>query len=303
MDGDLMTIGIIGATGTVGPNVVDAVLAAGEKVRVITRDPDRARLALPPGIDIQHADLSSHDEVVRATDQLSSLLLLTSHAFDMADLQLRILRAVRRSEVRVVKVSGTSSAVTPHGPYVGRQHWEVERVLEGSGQPYTIVRANAFMQTIVDSIVLPSVRARGTIPNAIGDAGLSMVDAADVGASLAAVLVSDAYQGRTLMLTGPSTVTYADIAKELSERAHLRIPLTPTSPASVRGLLESTGTPGWEAEHFGEMYELFATGHCEFVTEDVTTLLGRAPRSLPAYLDAHTARLQLGMLARNSTLT
>ena len=31
--------------------------------------------------------------------------------------------------VRIVKLSGTSSAITPDGPYACRAHWEIERVL------------------------------------------------------------------------------------------------------------------------------------------------------------------------------
>ena len=47
----------------------------------------------------------------------------------MADLQLRVIRELRRTGIRIVKLSGTSSAITPDGPYACREHWEVERVL------------------------------------------------------------------------------------------------------------------------------------------------------------------------------
>jgi uncharacterized protein YbjT (DUF2867 family) len=68
----------------------------------------------------------------------------------MADLQLRIIRTLRRSGIKIVKLSGTSTAITPDGPYACREHWEIEQVLAGSDQPYVILRPNAFMQTLID---------------------------------------------------------------------------------------------------------------------------------------------------------
>ena len=64
--------------------------------------------------------------------------------------------------IKIVKLSGTSTAIIPDGPYACREHWEIEQVLAGSDQPYVILR-----------------------PNAIGMAGISLVPA-----------VREAYQRR-----------------------------------------------------------------------------------------------------------
>ena len=82
------------------------------------------------------------------------MFLLSPHSFGMADLQLGVIRTLRRTGVRIVKLSGTSSAITPDGPYVCRQHWEIERVLAESGQPYVILRPNSFMQVLVGRLMI-----------------------------------------------------------------------------------------------------------------------------------------------------
>ena len=87
--------------------------------------------------------------------------------------------------IKIVKLSGTSTAIIPDGPYACREHWEIEQVLAGSDQPYVILRPNAFMQTLIDQIMFPAVRASRAIPNAIGMAGISLVPA-----------VREAYQRR-----------------------------------------------------------------------------------------------------------
>lgn len=95
-----MNVGVIGGTGTLGPHIVRALIDRGVRPRVITRDAERAADALPAAVDLVATDIYSHDDVVRATSDLDSLLLLSSHAIDMTDLQLRIIRAVRQTPTR-----------------------------------------------------------------------------------------------------------------------------------------------------------------------------------------------------------
>lgn len=287
-----MTVAVIGATGTIGPYIVDSLLRRETDVRVLARDAERARGLLDPRCDIHQTDIADHDALLAASAGVDSVLLLTSHAHDMSDLQLRIIRALRRSDVRIVKISGTSSAIHPDGPYTCRQHWEVEHVLGASGMRHVILRPNAFMQTLIGQILLPAVRAAGSVPNPIGSAGISFIDARDIADVAAVVLTDAAWEGRTLVLTGPRSVTYDQIAAALSEGYGVPATTVPSSPAIVRESLTARGVPAWEAEHFEEMYEMFARGESEFVTDTVAEVTGHEPRTVEAYLAENAATLQ-----------
>lgn len=94
-----MTVAVIGATGTIGPHIVRSLQARDATIRVITRDAERARTLLAGPIEIRETDITDHDSIIDAAAGASSLLLLTSHAHDMTDVQLRIIRALRRSGV------------------------------------------------------------------------------------------------------------------------------------------------------------------------------------------------------------
>ena len=279
-----MTVAVIGATGTVGPFAVASLLARGADVHVLSRDADRAKSVLAPGPQITPVDIGDHNQIIAACAGAASLLLLTSHAHDMADLQLRIIRALRRTGIKIVKISGTSSAVNPDGPYALRQHWETETILQASGQPFVTLRPNAFMQTLIGQIMLPAVRAAGAVPNAIGGAGISFIDARDVGDCAATVLTTDAWDGQTLVLTGPRAVTYAEIAATIGRLTGQQVAVSDITPADVRATLAAGGTPRWEAEHFEEMYEMFRRGESEFVSGDVERVTGHPPRTVEAYL-------------------
>jgi NAD(P)H dehydrogenase (quinone) len=279
-----MTTLLLGATGNVGPHVVTALLERGVTPRVLTRNAQRAAAILPDGCDVVAGDPADDDTVAAAASGAASVFLLTEHAHDMTDLQLRVIRALRRCGALIVKLSGTSSAINPDGPYTCRQHWEIEQVLAASGQPHAIVRPNGFMQTLIGNIMLPAVRSTGTIPNAIGTAGISLIDARDIGDVCAAVLTEADWAGRTLVLTGPRPVTFGQIAGLLSTETGKHVGTVEITPADVRQSLLARGMPEWEAEHFEEMYQLFRDGRSEFVTTDVERVLGRAPRTVEDYL-------------------
>jgi uncharacterized protein YbjT (DUF2867 family) len=293
MPASSMPVLVVGATGTVGPHVVRALTDQQVPVRALARNADRARGLLPDGTDVRPGDPGRDDDLLAAASGAAALFLLTSHGHQMADLQLRIIRAVRRTGIRIVKLSGTSSAIHPDGPQACRQHWEIEQVLAASGQPHVILRPNAFMQTLIDQIMLPAARDTGAILNPIAAAGISFISARDVGACAARVLTDTSWDGQTLALTGPRAVTFGQIAGIIAVRTGREVATREITPADVRRGLEARGVPRWEAEHFEEMYQLFRDGRSEFVTGDVARLLGRPPTTVEDHLGAHTGLADL----------
>ncbi|GAA1942580.1 SDR family oxidoreductase [Microbacterium deminutum] len=280
-----MPVLVLGATGNVGPHVVNELDALGESVRVLVRDAGRARALLGDDAEVIGGDATDPAVLASALDGVESVFLLTPHAFDMSDFQLRVIRELRRTGIRIVKLSGTSSAITPDGPHACRQHWEIERVLEASGQPFVILRPNSFMQVLVGRLMLPALRATGRIMNPLGSAGISLIDARDVGAVAARVLTGHDWDGQTLALTGPRAITYPEIAQLVSARTGSAVDVVDITPGDVRTSLVARGTEEWEADHFAEMYELFRAGESEFVTDTVQQVTGRPPRTVEAYLD------------------
>lgn len=213
-----MSVLVLGATGNVGPHVVSELSALGENPRVPVRDAARARTMLGEHVDVVAGDVTDQAALAGAIDGVDSVFLLSPHSFAMADLQLGVIRALRRTGIRIVKLSGTSSAITPDGPYACREHWEIEQVLHDSGQPFVILRPNSFMQVLVGQLMMTALRATGTVVNPIGTAGISLIDARDVGAVAARVLTRHDWDGRTLVLTGPRPVGYAELAQLASAR-------------------------------------------------------------------------------------
>lgn len=279
-----MTVLAVGATGTVGPHVITSLTERGAAVRVLTRNAERARTLLPAGIDLRQGDPGVPNDLLDAAEGAGALFLLTSHDPTMADIQLRIVRTLRHTDIRIVKLSATSSAVNPDGPDTCRQHWEIEQVLAAGGKPYTILRPNAFMQTLIDKMVLPAARNTGVVPNAIGRAGVNLIDARDVGACAAEALCSSRWDGHTMVLTGPRAVTFPELANIVGESIGKPVRTKDVMPADIRRTLEKQRMPGWEARHSEEMFELFRNGRSEFISDDLETMIGRPPYTVERYI-------------------
>ena len=279
-----MTVLVMGATGNVGRHVVSALAAQGTATRVITRDASRARKVLGEGFEVVQGDTADEADLLAAADGVESLFMLTPHGFDAAGLQMRVVRALRRTGVRVVKVSGMSAAIRPDGPHACRQHWEVEQVLAASGQPHVVLRPNAFMQVLIDQIMLPALGATGAIPNPLASSGISMIDARDIGEVAAAVLAGDRWDGQTLVLTGPRAVTYAEIAEMVGRVRGEPVPTVEITPADVRASLLARGMHAWEADHFQEMYQIFRGGGSTYVTDVVEQVTGHPARTVEDYV-------------------
>lgn len=280
-----MSVLVLGATGNVGPHVVSELTAVGERPRVLVRDAARARSLLGDNVDVIAGDMADPTVLASAVDGVDSVFLLSPHSLGVADLQLGVIRALRRTGIRIVKLSGTSSAITPDGPYACREHWEIERVLKDCGQPFVVLRPNSFMQVLVGQLMMSTVRATGTVVNPIGAVGISLIDARDVGAVAARVLTRHDWDGQTLVLTGPRPVGYAELAQLVSARTGAPATVVDVPLDQVRASLVGRGMADWEADHFREMYELFAAGESEFVTDTVREVTGAGPRTIEAFLD------------------
>ena len=281
-----MSVLVLGATGNVGPHAVTALHHLGvQRPRVVVRDAARADRLFGAGAEIIAGDITDPDVISRATDGIDSVLLLSPHSFTMADLQLRVIRELRRSPVRIVKVSGTSSAIRADGPHACRQHWEVERVLSSGDQPFVVLRPNSFMQVLIGQLLLPALRTSGVVPNPIAHAGISFVDARDVAEVAAHALTRPDWDGQALALTGPRSISYRQIADLVSERSGQPTSVVDVTPDDVRATLIGRGMADWEADHFREMYQLFRDGQSEFVTTTIQDVTGHPARSVESFLD------------------
>ena len=148
----MSTVLVLGGTGSIGRLVVTRLLELGDQPRVLTRNPDRPRRALPDGVEVVAGDLADGASLTTALDRVDAVVLTHGAPYgsgNYADVDYgavpALLDALDGRPVRVALM--TSVGVTGAG---GSSRdlltWKRrgERLLRASGLPYTIVRPGWF---------------------------------------------------------------------------------------------------------------------------------------------------------------
>jgi uncharacterized protein YbjT (DUF2867 family) len=281
-----MTVLVLGASGRLGPHVLTSLIDRGQRVRALTRDPERAAGVLPPATELVRGKFSDTPIMERELQAAEAVLLLTPHGPQMASVQNDLIDLAAKAGTRIVKVSGTSAGIHLGGPGACRQHFQSEQHLAASGADWAVVRPNGFMQTLIVAMAR-SVRERGIIANPLGTAGISLIDCADAGAATAAVLTDPARDGHRYVLTGPSAPTYPEIAAVIEAETGVHAQVVDITPEQAGQAARASGASDWEAGHLAEMLALFASGASENLTSDVAELTGHEPASVRDFVRAH----------------
>lgn len=206
------TLLVIGATGSIGREVVAQAVAEDLAVRAFTRNAAKARHLLPPQVQIIEGDFARQSSLNEAVDGVDAIIFthgstgagkVGARSVDYGAVRnvLLALQASRQSAVRVALM--TSIGVTNRDGAYNRateaHDWKRrgERLLRASGLPYTIVRPGWFDYNADDQHKLQLLQ--GDRRHA-GDPSDGVISRQQIAQVLLAALSSDAAVGKTFEL-------------------------------------------------------------------------------------------------------
>lgn len=232
---------LTGGTGNIGRHLVPAMVLAGAPVRVLTRDPSRARALFGGGVAYFEGDLARPGDAL--ADVETALLLGSVHA-GMLDEQNAFVDAAAAAGVeRIVKLSSAGAQVgSPIS--IADWHGRNERRLQGSGLRWTILQPGAFLENLFRSAA--NIRAGG-LPTNAGESPSAYVAARDVAAVAATVLLDARWDGQIVPITGPAAVTVAYLTASISAAAGHPVVPTHLSDDAMRNDLVAAGVPDFLA--------------------------------------------------------
>ncbi|MDZ5699004.1 NmrA/HSCARG family protein [Chelativorans sp. M5D2P16] len=281
-----MTILVTGATGNVGRNVVEQLVKRGADVRALVRDPSKADF--PGSVIVVQGDLLDVDSLRSAFSGVSTLFLLNGVVADEYTQALIALNVAREAKIeRIVYLSVIHSDVYVNVPHFAGKYG-VERMIEQMGLNATILRPAYFMDN--DVTIKDIIGSYGIYPMPIGNKGLAMIDARDVG-EIAAIELIRREQSSTplplnrINLVGPDTLTGAGAAAIWTDVLGHQIAYPGDDTAGFEQNLRAF-MPSWMALDMRLMAERFLTDGMVPDAGDVdrlTNLLGRPLRSYRDY--------------------
>jgi uncharacterized protein YbjT (DUF2867 family) len=285
-----MTILVTGATGNVGGNVVDQLVKRGADVRALVRDPAKANL--PASVEVVQGDLLDVDSLRAAMSDVSTLFLLNGVVADEFTQALIALNVAREVGIeRVVYLSVIHSDVYVDVPHFAGK-FGVERMIEAMGMNATILRPAYYMDNEIT--IRDVVTAYGIYPMPIGDIGLAMIDARDVGEVAAVELLRREHSPEPLPstvinLVGPDTLTGADAAAIWSDVLGRPVAFPGNDTAGFEQNLRQF-MPSWMAYDMRQMAERFVSDGMVPQAGDVERLTALLGRPLRTYRD-HIAQI------------
>lgn len=267
---------VVGASGSVGSQLVQNLVAQGHAVRATTHR--RAAIGMQGGVETVFLDLVSGEGRTAAFRGVDGAFLLVppGHADQqrIASPLIAEAKAARLAKVVLMTAMGANAADTPFR--------RAEQELVASGLAYNIIRPNWFMQNF-QTFWAHGINEQGKILLPAGTAKTSFIDARDIAAVAARLLATHDQDNRDFDLTGPEALDHDEVAHLLSEASGRTIVYQEIEPDILRQGLLAGGVPADYAEFLLVILGFLKQGYNARTTDAVEHLLGRAPGSFGAY--------------------
>jgi uncharacterized protein YbjT (DUF2867 family) len=229
---------VTGATGTVGRELVPQLVAAGQNVRVLTRDPSRARF--DAAVEVVAGDLGKPETLERALEGIDRVFSLGTGP-DLGVHETNLAAAARRGGRRhIVKLSVLGAGSSAGHGVVG-WHERGEKAIQDSGAHWTFVRPGMFMSNARNWA--PAIRGAGKVFLPYGDGKVVMIHPRDVATVAARALTEPGHEGQAYALTGAEALDANEMMAILSEALGKPIVYVPISDEQASENMLKAGLP------------------------------------------------------------
>jgi uncharacterized protein YbjT (DUF2867 family) len=214
------TILVTGGTGQQGGAVARRLLDKGQKVRVMSRSPERAKDLAKKGADIVHGDFENRDSLREAVRGVDGVFLVGTPFEKGPKAEVEQGKAMALACWRFGAPHIVYSSVCAANLRTGIPHFEskarVESYIKETGQPCTILRPVWFMENFASPWLHPSIENGALRTPVRPDRKLQMIALEDIGEFASeAFLRPSEFVGEEIDLAGDE-LTMAEIALNLS---------------------------------------------------------------------------------------
>lgn len=291
-----MTIGVTGAGGHLGGQVLDNLLAkgvAGKDIVAVTRNPEKLASYAAKGIAVRAGDFDQPAELADAFKGIERLLIIPT-----SDLRPGIRTPQHKNAINAAKAAGVKhliyiSTVGAHrGQDLFTAHLETEQAVYASGLAWTILRMGMYFDNLWMGALQYALNAGAYAATAATPA--ANVARSDVAAAAAALLASQGHDSVTYHATGPVSSTPAEIAATIAQVFAKPVKAVDVTPEQFAGALKAGGLPDFVVDAIAGIEAARAKGLLDLVTHDIEHLTGKKALTLSDYLTAnkHLAEAQ-----------
>ena len=275
---------IIGATGTVGREIVAQFTNPDMQVRAMVRQPDSVRL--PPHIEVMRGDLTLPETLDECLPGIDTVFLVwTAPASALTEALRRIAKHARR----IVFLSAPLK--TPH-PFFQQANpsralaESIERLIESSGLSWTFLRPGMFAANALRWWA-PAIRANAVIRRPCLSAPTAPIHERDIAAVAVRVLCEKSHAGADYVLTGPESLSQLEQISTIGRVVGRSLQVEEMTPDEARREW-STLMPASVVNMLLDAWAA-AIGQPAHVTSTVAEITGVPPRTFRDWATDHAA--------------
>lgn len=256
---------VTGGTGKTGRRVAERLRDRGVAVRAVSRSTN-------PALD--WTEEGSWDAVLDGADALYLAPAEGSRATAaFAE------RAAKAGVRRIVLLS--ARGVTTPGYFDDQEvlaapFVDAEAGVMASGADWTIVRPGWFMQNFDEGDFLGPVRA-GRLELPVGDGAAAWIDAEDIAAVVATLLVGGGHDSEAIELSGPRAVSLREAVAVISAETGRQVKYVPVTEEAYRNRLRADGLDDPAVAVANAGLSAIRKGSEAATTDGVRRVLGRDP--------------------------
>jgi uncharacterized protein YbjT (DUF2867 family) len=278
------TVLVTGATGKVGRHLTRYLLAAGHRVRALTRNPVIA--GLPEGVELRTGDPTRADTVAAAADGADAAFLVWM-GFDATGVA-ETAAALARNVGHIVYLSAAELQDGRRGAKPGV--WaDVEAAVRDTGATWTFLRAGGFAANTLGWARV--IRAGEPVGMPYPEAVRSSVHEADIAEAAWRCVLDPEHQGRAYDITGPQQLTQRREAELIHEVVGRPVRVHHQSPDEARR--EMSAVMGPDYADAALRYWATLESSPERVSDGVAQITGHPARTFAEWAADHVADFRL----------
>ncbi|MES9993888.1 MAG: ester cyclase [Candidatus Thiodiazotropha sp.] len=262
---------VVGGTGKTGRRVAERLQARGVETRIASRsatpsfdwnDPGTWSLALE-GVKAAYITYAPDLAIPGAADSIRRF----------------VDQAVTQGVERLVLLSGRGE----------EEAQACEQIVQQAGVEWTVVRSSWFMQNFSEGEFLDMVLG-GAITLPAADVPEPFIDVNDIADVVVAALTEEGHAGEIYEVTGPRTLTFTEVAQEISQAASREVQFVQIPQAAFTQAIAESAAPDEIAWLLNYLFETVLDGRNAHTCDGVQRALGREPTDFADYASRIAAR-------------
>ncbi|MGD1839800.1 MAG: NAD(P)H-binding protein [Thermonemataceae bacterium] len=280
---------ITGATGTLGKEVVKALLNKGHKVKAGSRNPQKDKTIENQHVESVYFDYEEEHTFHNASE-VDGIFLMEPPALnpkntDLAHSFLDYL--IRNKPKRFIYLSSHGMENLEEVPF----HLRMEEKIKRSILNWHIIRPSFYAQSF-GVYERDNIEQRNIIFLPAGRGKTPFVSTLDVGEAVAILLTMNKFPSHEIsILTGEEAFDHFEVADMLSEILGRTITNVDPEESVYRKVLQENNIPAMIADYIIPLYGLIKNAKVEAVTPDLKKLINRNPEPLKKVLQRDFLKL------------